>query len=93
MPKPKSQMGLFSWSDVDVALARLCALDAARQASEARMNERLATMKLSHRLEMEQIAQLMSDCLLKGAKVGDEVRKLRGRFQKVCYSFDDAASS
>jgi glycine hydroxymethyltransferase len=42
--------------------------------------------------EMEQIAQLMSDCLVKGKKVGDEVRKLRGRFRKVCYSFDDAAS-
>ncbi len=42
--------------------------------------------------EMEQIAQLMYDCLVQGKKVGDEVRKLRSRFQKVCYSFDDAAS-
>jgi len=41
--------------------------------------------------EMEQIAQLMCDCLLQGKKVGDEVRKLRSKFQKVCYSFDDAA--
>jgi glycine hydroxymethyltransferase len=40
--------------------------------------------------EMEQIAQLMCDCLVQGKKVGDEVRKLRSRFQKVCYSFDDA---
>jgi len=42
--------------------------------------------------EMEQIAQLMHDCLVQGRKVGDEIRKLRSRFQKVCYSFDDAAA-
>ena len=42
--------------------------------------------------EMEQIAQLMCDCLVQGKKVGDEVRKLRSRFQKVCYSFDETAA-
>ena len=42
--------------------------------------------------EMEQIAQLMCDCLLQGKKVGDDVRKLRSKFQKVCYSFDDVAA-
>ena len=39
--------------------------------------------------EMERIADLMRECVVEGKRVGDEVNKLRDRFQRVCYSFDD----
>ena len=38
--------------------------------------------------EMERIADLMRECVVEGKRVGDEVNKLRDRFQRVCYSFD-----
>ena len=39
--------------------------------------------------EMERIADLMRECVVEGKRVGGEVNKLRDRFQRVCYSFDD----
>jgi phage host-nuclease inhibitor protein Gam len=54
---PKRPEGLKDWSEVDNALARLCVLDAAKKTAEARLNESMATLKLSHRLQMEDIAK------------------------------------
>jgi len=42
--------------------------------------------------EMERIAELICDCVVKGKQVLDEVVKFRSGFQKVCYSFDEESA-
>ncbi len=40
--------------------------------------------------EMQQTADLIAAVLMDGKRVGEEVKKMRAKFQKVQYSFDDA---
>ena len=41
--------------------------------------------------DMEEIAKAFKRCLIDGRYVGDEVKELRSRFQKIHYCFDDFA--
>lgn len=40
--------------------------------------------------EFERLAHLMAECILRGKAVGEEVKKLRSGYTKLCYCFDDA---
>ena len=41
--------------------------------------------------EMERIAELIYDCVVEGERVLDDVKKFRGAFQTIHYSFDNEA--
>ena len=38
----------------------------------------------------EELSGLMADCILRGKEVGDEVAKLRGKYQEMRYCFSDS---
>ena len=42
---------------------------------------------------MEEIARLISECVLQGKEVLEEVHRLRAEFQRVRYSFDDEGAA
>jgi len=65
MTKRKTQTALTSWSEVDLALARLCRLDYDRQQALSQMNAELAAVKLRFNEALEDLAS--EDAALRAA--------------------------
>ena len=72
-------------------------LDAPEQLNEAPYDAWIAKIdqitdqeELMDAAAFEELSGLMADCILRGKEVGDEVAKLRGKYQEMRYCFSDS---